>query len=129
MGRDNHENASMSEKVLIIAPTSKNSNWEEHTMSYINAETVLPKEIIEAIQKYVDGKPLYIPRKNNNRKSWGEISGTRKTLKKRNGEIYLKFLQGVSITELSTMYYLSDKSVQRIIRQEKLSNDKPQIST
>ena len=32
-------------------------------MGYIKAETVLPVEIIELIQEYVDGKNIYIPRK------------------------------------------------------------------
>ncbi len=32
-------------------------------MGYIKAETVLPAEIIELIQQYVDGKNIYIPRK------------------------------------------------------------------
>ena len=36
-------------------------------MSYISAEDVLPKELIETIQQYVDGKTIYIPSisKNN----------------------------------------------------------------
>ena len=32
-------------------------------MSYVNAEEVLPEDLIREIQKYVDGKVLYIPRK------------------------------------------------------------------
>jgi len=30
-------------------------------MSYIRAEEVLPKELIETIQQYVNGKAIYIP--------------------------------------------------------------------
>lgn len=30
-------------------------------MSYISAEDVLPKELIETIQQYVSGKSIYIP--------------------------------------------------------------------
>lgn len=30
-------------------------------MSYISAEEVLPKELIETIQQYVSGKSIYIP--------------------------------------------------------------------
>ena len=30
-------------------------------MSYISAEDVLPKELIETIQQYVNGKAIYIP--------------------------------------------------------------------
>ncbi len=32
-------------------------------MSYTKAENVLPKELVEAIQQYVSGVSLYIPRK------------------------------------------------------------------
>ncbi|MCH1625732.1 CD3324 family protein [Fredinandcohnia quinoae] len=91
-------------------------------MSYINAESVLPEEIIKIIQQYVDGKPLYIPRKNENKKSWGEKSGSREALKKRNREIYKSYLNGATISELTTIYYLSEKSLQRIIRQERVQS-------
>lgn len=37
-------------------------------MKYVKAQDVLPEEIIEILQKYVDGKYLYIPRKNENQK-------------------------------------------------------------
>ena len=33
-------------------------------MSYISAEDVLPKELIETIQQYVSGKSIYIPCKD-----------------------------------------------------------------
>ena len=36
-------------------------------MSYINAEDVLPKNLIDEIQKYIDGQLMYIPRKNEKR--------------------------------------------------------------
>lgn len=39
-------------------------------MKYVKAIDVLPQEIIEIIQNYVDGEYLYIPRKNDNKKSW-----------------------------------------------------------
>lgn len=41
-------------------------------MSYIKAADVLPKEIIDLIQNYIDGEYIYIPRKECNRKAWGE---------------------------------------------------------
>lgn len=46
-------------------------------MSYVNAIDVLPKVLIEEIQRYTDGQLLYIPRKNENSLSWGEKSGTK----------------------------------------------------
>ena len=40
-------------------------------MGYIRAEEILPVEIIELIQQYVDGANIYIPRKQDNRTKWG----------------------------------------------------------
>ena len=88
-------------------------------MKYAKAHDVLPEEIIKAIQKYVDGKYLYIPRKDENHKSWGEKSGIKDTLKARNSEIYKKYLNGATVDELTNEYFLSEKSIRRIISQEK----------
>ena len=48
-----------------------NRNWkltmEEADMGYIRAEEILPGEIIELIQEYVDGTNIYIPRKQEHR--------------------------------------------------------------
>ena len=90
-------------------------------MAYMNAENVLPDELIRQIQKYVDGQPLYIPRKNERKKAWGEKNGTREALAKRNTEIYLEFAGGSTIAELTKRYYLSEKSIWRIIREEKMT--------
>lgn len=40
-------------------------------MSYIRAEDVLPKELIETIQQYVNGKAIYIP--SISKKAWEVI--------------------------------------------------------
>ena len=88
-------------------------------MKYVKAIDVLPQEIIEIIQNYVDGEYLYIPRKNDNKKSWGEKSGIKSSLKIRNNEIYKKYLQGTPIYELTREYFLSEKSIRRIISIEK----------
>ena len=47
-------------------------------MKYIKALDVLPEEIIKIIQEYIDGEYLYVPRKDENHKSWGENSGIKK---------------------------------------------------
>lgn len=90
-------------------------------MSYIKAQDVLPEEIIKLVQEYVDGEYLYVPRKNENRKSWGEKNGSIKTLKKRNVEIFNKYIKGTTIIELTRAYYLSERSIKRIISNEKSS--------
>ncbi len=88
-------------------------------MSYIKADNVLPQELLELIQEYVDGGYLYIPRKNNNRKSWGENTNSKVWMQNRNTEIYNAHKKGLRIPELAKRYYLSEKSIQRIILQEK----------
>ena len=88
-------------------------------MKYIKALDVLPEEIIKIIQEYIDGEYLYVPRKDENHKSWGENSGIKKNLKIRNNEIFQKYLKGFTINELAREYFLSDKSIRRIINEEK----------
>ncbi|HHY26826.1 MAG TPA: hypothetical protein GX523_08810 [Desulfitobacterium dehalogenans] len=91
-------------------------------MSYIKAADVLPKEIIDLIQKYIDGEYVYIPRKESNRKAWGENTKSKEMILFRNMEIYEKYTEGMSIGNLSETYYLSPKSIQKIIAKFKLEN-------
>jgi Mor family transcriptional regulator len=84
-------------------------------MSYQRAENILPAEIIELIHNYIDGGYIYIPRKENNRREWGEGTDTRKELDIRNKQIYADYQQGYKIIELANKYFLSEKSIQRII--------------
>lgn len=88
-------------------------------MKYLKAHKVLPPEMIELIQQFVDGQFLYIPRKNGEKKSWGENSGTKNALKDRNALIYMEYKNGISVTRLSESYFLSEQSIRRIISQEK----------
>ena len=38
-------------------------------MKYINAAEILPEQLLKELQKYVDGKVLYIP-KASGKKEW-----------------------------------------------------------
>ena len=89
-------------------------------MGYIRAEQILPDDIIELIQEYVDGANIYIPRKQENRQKWGENTAYRGKLQCRNQQIYREYLSGKSVIELAEGYFLSEKSIQRIIRQERV---------
>ena len=42
---------------------------------------------VEEIQKYVQGREIYIPKQANKRLGWGERNGTKHWLNKRNQEI------------------------------------------
>lgn len=88
-------------------------------MKYNKAQNVLPKDVIELIQKYVDGEYIYIPRKVGQQKAWGEKSGARDNLIERDIRIYGKYKDGTTIAELTKTCYLSEQSIRRIIRQEK----------
>ena len=88
-------------------------------MRYEKAQNILPQQVIELIQEYIDGGYLYIPTKNENKKAWGENSGARDSLNERNREIFNRYNEGISVKELTEQYYLTDHSIRRIIRQEK----------
>lgn len=88
-------------------------------MSYIKATQVLPEALLRQVQQYIDGEFLYIPRIPGTEKDWGTDTSTRKELRERNEQIYEKYLSGSSMEHLADTYYLSLKSIQRIIRQMK----------
>lgn len=75
-------------------------------MRYENAKNILPQELLREVQKYAEGKILYIPSKEE-KKEWGELTGYRKRLQKRNQMICNKYKNGITVTELSEEYYLS----------------------
>ena len=89
-------------------------------MDYHKSTNLLPKELIEQIQKYVDGKVIYIPKKQINKKHWGENTDTKQVLASRNCQICLDRQNGITIKQLSDKYFLTEKSIQRILRQEKM---------
>jgi len=88
-------------------------------MSYKKANKVLPNELVEIIQQYIDGEYIYIPRKETTRKKWGTDTSTRKDLLERNNRIYEDYQNGILVSDLVEKYYLSLKSIQRILLQEK----------
>lgn len=88
-------------------------------MGYVKAEKVLPQNIITLIQKYVDGQNIYIPKKEGCRIAWGSITNTRNVIQERNQEIYDEYLAGKKTKTLAEEFFLSEKSVQRIIREER----------
>lgn len=88
-------------------------------MGYIRAEDILPKDVLELVQQYADGRTIYIPRKSDCHKSWGAGTETKKDLMIRNERMYGEYQSGATITQLSEKYFLTEKSVQRIIRNHK----------
>lgn len=89
-------------------------------MRYEKAQFILPEHLVEMIQQYIDGSYIYIPRKSENRKAWGEQTRIKKALNNRNQMILESYLKGDSIQALSARYYLTEPSIRRIIRSEKM---------
>ena len=86
-------------------------------MGYRRAEEILPMEVIEIIQRYVDGESIYIPKKAENRQAWGSGTRIRQELLGRNKAIFADWKQGAGIGELADRYFLSEKRIQRIVRE------------
>ncbi len=59
-------------------------------VSYTNADRILPRELLDAIQQYADGVYLYIPRKAERKRAWGEATDSRRERLARNRELYEK---------------------------------------
>ena len=95
-------------------------------MRYIRADEILPPELLEALQQYIDGQLIYIPSKE--KQKWGSGTASRKYYCERNRKIFLKWKAGTSTEELSLRFSLSEKSIQRILRQQRAAggeeNDK-----
>ena len=87
-------------------------------MKYINANTILPDALVEELQKYVQAGYIYVPAKDEQRKAWGELSGYREELKRRNQMIVSEYRQGTSVEELADRYYLSIYAIKKIIYQK-----------
>ena len=87
-------------------------------MRYKNAQDIIPDHLLEELQKYVQAGYIYIPAKDEQHKSWGELSGYRKELNKRNEAIIDKYQNGASIEELADEYYLSVYAIRKIIYQK-----------
>jgi Mor family transcriptional regulator len=84
-------------------------------MGYKNAICVLPDNLIAAIQQHIDGEYLYIPRKIENKRAWGELKNSRQLYAERNAAIFKEYKCGMTVEELATKYYLSPKTVYKIL--------------
>jgi len=84
-------------------------------MKYKNAIDLLPEKLLKEIQKYVCGEAIYIPQIEGKHKAWGETSGSRMEIKKRNHEIRKKFTEGAEIYKLAEEYYLAVETIKKIV--------------
>ncbi len=87
-------------------------------MKYINATEILPDVLVKALQDYIQAGYVYVPAKQEQHKSWGELSGYREELSKRNELIIIEYNNGSSIEELAERYFLSIYAIRKIIYQK-----------
>ncbi|GAE03832.1 CD3324 family protein [Clostridium botulinum] len=90
-------------------------------MGYKQANKIFPADLLNEIQNYVDGQYGYIPRKDGNQRMWGEVNRSKEIISKRNIEIFKKYNNGISVKEVASMYYLSPKTIYKIINKIKFS--------
>ncbi len=88
-------------------------------VEYINAKDVLPKTLILQIQQYVGGSMIYIPQKDDDKKSWGTATNSRNEIVKRNNEIKEKKKKGATIDDLMSEYHLSYDTIKSIVYRKK----------
>lgn len=82
-------------------------------MKYRNANRILPKELLERLQEYVQGEYIYVPIKDKD--VIESVTDYKTELKKRDVHIYTKYLEGLSNKQLAEKYNLSESSIRRII--------------
>ena len=88
-------------------------------MKYENAKDILPASLLKEVQQYAEGKVIYIPKREKT-KGWGEASGYREKLNKRNALICSRYAAGAGIMELAEDFYLSPESIKKIVYGKKI---------
>lgn len=84
-------------------------------VNYKNGKDVLPPRLLKELQNYIQGELLYIPKPDRSRALWGELSGTRTSMAKRNEEIFRLYRTGHSVSDLAERFFLSDESIRKIV--------------
>ncbi|KAJ52666.1 Mor family transcriptional regulator [Clostridium tetanomorphum] len=88
-------------------------------MGYQNGKLIFPENLLSVIQEYIDGEYVYIPRKPCNRKAWGVTTKNKQYTFERNIEIFNKYSSGISIRQLAEEYFLSVKTIYKIVAKMK----------
>ncbi|MBI9096818.1 MAG: hypothetical protein JEY71_18385 [Sphaerochaeta sp.] len=83
------------------------------------ADDILPQALLLAVQQYIDGEYMYIPRKADSKLPWGANTDTREIVSARNKEIIAKRLAGCSVGGLAEQYFLSEKAIYKILNAKK----------
>ncbi len=89
-------------------------------MKYENAKDILPAKLLEEVQKYAGGRLIYVP-KVEKTKGWGEASGYRDRLNKRNVAICSRYSSGQSIMEIAEEFFLSPETIKKLVYGKKVN--------
>ncbi|MCL2772627.1 MAG: CD3324 family protein [Oscillospiraceae bacterium] len=84
-------------------------------MKYIKASSLLPDELLQAVQEYAEGCVIYIPNRPGLRKDWGKSTDTKILLRSRNRKIRDDHESGLSAKKLVDKYHLSESTIKKII--------------
>ena len=84
-------------------------------MKYLNAQMILPEALVKELQTYVQGGYIYVPVEQEQQKRWGEVSGYRQELDRRNRQIREKRQNGASAESLAEEYGLTVSAIRKII--------------
>ncbi|SFA96446.1 CD3324 family protein [Clostridium frigidicarnis] len=84
-------------------------------MKYINATEILPKNLLNEIQKYIAGEILYIPQPEGHKNPWGSKTGSKQKIINRNKQIKFEKENGKTIEELMLKYNLSYDTIKKIV--------------
>lgn len=83
-------------------------------MKYVNARDVLPEALLQEVQRYAADTLLYVPAAHAPR-GWGEVSGGRDRLRRRNTVIRCLYRHGATMNALAAQYCLSVDAIRKIV--------------
>ena len=96
-------------------------------MGYRKAVKILPPEVVALIQQYVDGEYIYIPRKEENRKSWGESTDYRREMEERNRKTYADYKNGMNTEMLPANISFQIRASRGLLRMKKENKHRKRI--
>lgn len=105
-------------KIGMLALLLDNHLKEEARMKYTNAKVLLPDALVKELQSYIQGGYIYVPADQTQPKQWGEVSGYRQELQKRNHQITEEYRNGAYMDDLAEKYCLSVYAIRKIIYQK-----------
>ena len=83
-------------------------------MAYRNAKDLLPPELYARVHALVGEGLIYFPAREH--RPWGELTGTRASLRARNAIIRKEYTEGANIYELARRYHLAPSTIRGIVR-------------